>query len=226
MKKFQDYTPALDNKKVKKLKEKDFINIVGGEENYKLMIEYKLINEEFTLDDTTKFFGNMFSGAGSLGSIIGKRLTIEIVASFIRPMLKKIGINPNGLFGYMVAYGTQYAVNELGTSIIDPSKQKDFCRAFSIGASKSIEEWATYNGFSNLFAVFGIEKSNNPFARTIVTSLKDILLTNTDTATGKTSSIIQKFICETKFDIGGKQYTMWEYISDFFKNNYTKLAGF
>jgi hypothetical protein len=225
MKKFKEYTPAIDSIKVKKLKEIDYIDMVGGEENYKLMKEYKLINEEFSFDDATNFMGNLIGGAGSLGSTIGKNLTIEIIAKFMKPMFTSMGLDEKGLLFYMLCRGTIYTVDELGVmAILDSSKQKDFCRAFSVGSSKAINDWVTFNGMANLFTIFGINKADTVMKRTIITSLRDVILPN-GTDNGKVTSMMEKFICETTFDINGTKTSLWGHLTSFFKNNYTKLIG-
>lgn len=225
MKKFKEYTPAIDNTKVKKLKERDYIDMVGGEENYKLMIEYKLINEEFSFDDATNFMGNLIGGAGTIGSTIGKNLTIELIANFMKPMFLKMGLDEKGLLFYMLCRGTIHTIDELGVmSILDSSKQKDFCRAFSIGSSKAINDWVTFNGMANLITIFGLSKADSVLKRTIITSMRDVILPNID-SDGKATSMIERFICETPFEINGEKNSMWGHLTGFIKNNYTKLIG-
>jgi hypothetical protein len=224
MEKFKKYVSIKENKELEKkkveiLNEKEFINLVGGYENYKLMKEYKLINEDFGLDDATKFFGNLFSKTGSMGSTLLKRITIETIASFIGPFIQKLGVDKNGLLYYMLTYGTQYAINELGFDILKAESKPKFCRAFSVGCMGAIEEWATYNGFANLLNIFGMRKDGY-IARIITTTLRDEILKSDGLKGG-----IERFICETKFDINGKNSTLWDFVTGFISNNTAGLVG-
>lgn len=216
VKRFNDYSPS-DKKSRKKLNEQDFINIVGGQENYTLLKEYKLISEEFILDGATDFFSGLFS-TGGIGSVLAKRTGIEIVAGLITPLTQKLGVKKGGLLYYILAYGTQHAVLELGTGLFDPNKKSDFCRAFSVGASQSVVEWTTLNGYSNILELFGLSGQDSMISKILITTIRDKMLNNAKIKNG-----IEIFICETKLldDAKGNKVTLWEYVTSM--DNLTEL---
>jgi hypothetical protein len=211
IKNFNDYLP-IDRKSRKKLNEQDFINIVGGQENFELLKEHKLITEEFLTDGMGDFFSGLFTGGSGVGTILAKRTTIEIIAGFISPLVQKLGIKKGGLLWYTLVYGLQHAVGELGMGILDGSKKADFCRAFSVGASQSVLEWTTYKGYSNILELFGLNGDpNSMIARVLISSLRDKIIANAEMQNG-----IEKFICENKIveNSKGVKVTLWEYITD------------
>lgn len=231
MKRFEEYSEILNSPlhevtNYENLTESEAISILGGRENYDRLIELNYPIHEGVFDMLTFFDGLSAEGAS-------KRFTMELIAGLISPLAKKLNIVKGTILWYLLLYGTQHALMEIGTGIFDKNRKNLFCEAFVAGAIESTKLWATgkvVNKLGNTIMRYmghggGTNFLDTTFGVSISNSFRDLA------GSVFKEDIISKYgkslICNEEFiDVNGKKQSLWDAVVGMGEGVITGILGF
>lgn len=188
------------------------IERAGGKENYELIKSTGLATTDKELYEFTGFLSSIN---------FNRTLLIEVSAGIISPIAKQLGMVKGSIFWYMFTYGIVHAIEQLGTDILDDSKEANFCSAFSAGIAGSMKYWLSDKIFIKILKFLGLPVSTSFLSSGIYHNIQDQILNPK-----MVHEAVNGVICGENFEIDGEKLSLfgmvYKYASDGLSSLYDK----